>query len=253
MCALVGVACCILSGMSAELVADCPRCEALSITFDVLAVQRTRVEYGWQQWFEAFSVCRKCSRGTILVICENEPSVQELERRTQGGLLAFKGALNKYFDVKGWISLRDEAHQAAPEYVPDNIAKIFREGATALAVECPNSAGTMFRLCVDLATTPLLPEEDVDGLNKKIRRDLGLRLPWLFDTKRLPESLRDLSHCIKEDGNDGAHRGTLTTEDAQDLLDFTVALLERMYTEPKRIEAAKARREARRKPPEKKG
>jgi hypothetical protein len=106
----------------------------------------------------------------------------------------------------------------------------------------------MFRLCIDLATRRLLPGEDegAAGLNAKTRRDLGLRLPWLFDSGRLPDALRDLSLCVKEDGNDGAHQGTLTTQDATDLLDFTVVLLERMFTEPEKLRLAKERRDARR-------
>jgi hypothetical protein len=94
----------------------------------------------------------------------------------------------------------------------------------------------------------MLPVEDEKGLNSKIRRDLGLRFPWLFDNGILPKSLKDLSSCIKDDGNDGAHQGTLKKEDAEDLLDFTYALLERIYAEPKRIELAKERRTARREP-----
>jgi hypothetical protein len=58
--------------------------------------------------------------------------------------------------------------------------------------------------------------------------------------------LRELSTCIKDDGNDGAHAGTLKRSDADDLLDFIVAMLERMYTEPERLRLAKERKEARR-------
>ena len=61
------------------------------------------------------------------------------------------------------------------------------------------------------------------------RRDLGLRLPWLFGKGLLPEALKELSTCIKEDGNDGAHAGTLQKTDAEDLLDFTTALLQRFH------------------------
>ena len=92
----------------------------------------------------------------------------------------------------------------------------------------------------------MLPEEEVEGLNYKTRRNLGLRLPWLFDNSILPEVLRELSSCVKDDGNDGAHEGTLKKEEAEDLLDFTFAILERIYTEPKRVQIAKERREARR-------
>jgi hypothetical protein len=104
----------------------------------------------------------------------------------------------------------------------------------------------MFRLCVDIATRSMLPDEDVDGLNARVRRNLGLRLPWLFANGRLPQALQELSSCVKEDGNDGAHVGSLQKADAEDLLDFTVALLERMYTEPERLRLAQARRESRR-------
>jgi hypothetical protein len=48
------------------------------------------------------------------------------------------------------------------------------------------------------------------------------------------------------DGNDGAHVGSLKKTDAEELLDFTVALLERMYTEPEKLRLAKDRRDSRR-------
>jgi len=95
---------------------------------------------------------------------------------------------------------------------------------------------------------PMLPAEDVPGLNGKTRRDLGLRLPWLFDNGKLPGDLRELSTCVHQDGNDGAHQGTLTKEDAEDLLDFTLGLLERIFTEPERLRLAQERRDKRRQP-----
>src|SRR5260370_39881292 len=90
----------------------------------------------------------------------------------------------------------------------------------------------------------MLPHQDenVPGLNNRTRRDLGPRLPWLFEQGRLPSDFRDLSSCIREDGNDGAHQGTLTRQEAEDLLDSTIALLERIFTEPRRLEIAKERR-----------
>ncbi|AEQ50983.1 hypothetical protein KKY_947 [Pelagibacterium halotolerans B2] len=60
--------------------------------------------------------------------------------------------------------------------------------------------------------------------------------------------MQELSTCIHQDGNDGAHQGTLTKEDVDDLLDFTHALLTRLYTEPAKLQAAKARRDERRAP-----
>ena len=71
-------------------------------------------------------------------------------------------------------------------------------------------------------------------------------MPWLFEHGHLPADLRDLSTCIREDGNDGAHAGTLTKEDAEDLLDFTRELLERLHTEPAKLRLVEERRKARR-------
>lgn len=45
----------------------------------------------------------------------------------------------------------------------------------------------------------------------------------------LPDALRDLSSCIKEDGNDGALAGTLKQPDAEDLLDFNENTLELIW------------------------
>jgi Domain of unknown function (DUF4145) len=148
--------------------------------------------------------------------------------------------------IEGIVSKKDDASVEPPQYLPQGIESAFREGAMCLAVSCYNAAGTMFRLCVDLATRSLLPDGEIAGLNPKTRRDLGLRLPWLFANNHLPAALHDLSTCIKDDGNDGAHAGTLGKDDAEDLLDFTTALLERLYTEPEVLKLAKERREARR-------
>ena len=63
----------------------------------------------------------------------------------------------------------------------------------------------------------------------------------------MPNDLRELSTSIREDDNDGAHAGTLKKEDAEDLLDFSGALLERLYIEPEKLRLAGKRREARRK------
>ena len=227
----------------AQLVADCPRCGSRQMTFDVPASKC--VSKDGDKWHEVFGVCRNCGLTTIFVLTDS--NLVTVNTTSQNGWIAnFGGVLNTLMDVDGFVSVKDAVTTNPPEFLPNDVNAVFIEGATCLAVHCYNAAGTMFRLCVDLATRPLLPTEETAGLNGKTRRDLGLRLPWLFDTGRLPESLRDLSSCIKEDGNDGAHRGTLTEADATDLLDFTFALLNRIYTEPERLKRAKERRDARR-------
>lgn len=227
-----------------ELVADCPRCGARHITFDVNAANQYRVDHGWQNWYEAFGVCRRCCRSAIFVLSERVESDYKYVHKV--GLLKVDGALNQYVRVEGHISPKDTASAEPPGFLPKSIDSVFREGATCFSVGCYNAAGTMFRLCLDLSTRSMIPTEDVTGLNAAIRRNLGLRIPWLFEKGYLPEALKELSSCIREDGNDGAHAGSLSEADAADLLDFSVALLERLYTEPERLRLAKERRDARR-------
>jgi hypothetical protein len=227
-----------------ELVTDCPRCGSRTMTFDLLTGFPYEVRYGWQNWYEAYAICRRCERGTIFTLSENVNADYKYVHKV--GLLKIDGAVNKYLDVEGYISLKDKAAVRPPEHLPKEIEAAFKEAATCLAVGCYNAAGTMFRLCIDLATRSMLPAQDTPGLTAKVRRDLGLRLPWLFDNGHLPEALRGLSSCIKDDGNDGAHAGTLTRAEAEDLLDFSTALLERLYTEPERLRLAEERRALRR-------
>jgi hypothetical protein len=214
------------------------------MTFDLTQQHLTHTCYDWQYWFEAFCICRHCKQATIFVLSQNTTAPSEIVH--ENGLLKLTDAVNNYMNIEHYINIKDMATTQPPEYLPENIEAAFREGAACMSIECFNAAGTMFRLCIDLATKSKLPKDDAKGLNANIRRNLGLRLPWLFDNNLLPNDLRELSSCVKDDGNDGAHVGSLTKDDAEDLLDFTCAILERIYTEPERLKIAKARRNSRR-------
>ena len=231
-----------------QLVANCPRCGVRKGTFDVYAANFLEQEYGWMDHHEVCALCRHCHRYTIFYVTDDVDSNYTEFHKI--GFMKHVGALNDYVKVKGHISLKDQATVAPPEYVPELIAKVFREGATCDAVQCYNAACGMYRLCIDLTTKTLLPPEgEADGPNANQRGKLAARLNWLFDKSILPASLKELSHCIREDGNDAAHDGTIGEHEAADLQDFTVHLLENVYTAPKRIEIANARRVARRNSP----
>lgn len=224
-----------------ELITDCPRCGSQRISFDVNGVNYLGKAHGWQNRFEAFGVCRGCHRGAMFALSQ---SAAGQDFGTVGAVMSYKGSLTDLFRVDGPITLKDRDVAPPPDHLPENIDVAFREGATCMAVRCYNAGGTMFRLCLDFATKALLPAE-TPGLNAQGRRSLGLRMNWMFENKVLPEALQELAQCVKDDGNDGAHDGTLSQVDAEDLEEFTFELLERLYTEPKRLEAAKTRRAAR--------
>jgi Domain of unknown function (DUF4145) len=217
-----------------------------SHSFDLRSYTQVGYQYNWQSWYEAFCICRHCGRSTVFVL--SEKGIDEAEYIKEHGLSKSDVAANGLIKVEDYISRKNAAAQPAPEHLPQDIKAAFDEGAICLAVGCVNAAATMFRLCINIAIRSLLPKADEKGLNAKIRRNLDLRMPWLFDNGLLPEAMSELSTYIKEDGNDGAHAGPLDKGDAEDLLDFTTALLERMYTEPERLRLAKERRDWRRAP-----
>lgn len=227
-----------------ELVANCPRCHSQHMTFDLVNQLPTVKYHGWQQCWEAFCICRNCFKSTVFVLKQQNYDDNDFIKNNK--LCNVDFSVNQLVTVTGHISQKDEIADQPPEHLPEEINSIYIEGAACMAIGCHNAGATMFRLCIDLATKSMLPENDEDGLNNRIRRSLGLRLQWLFNNNKLPNALNELSSCIKEDGNDGAHEGTLSEEDAADILDFTYMLLERLYTEPKRLELAKERRAARR-------
>ena len=230
--------------MASQLVTDCPRCRAQKITFDLTQANYIEERYEWQRWYEAFCTCRHCGQSTIFVLSQKVDS--DIKYIHNNGLLKLNFAINKYMDIERFVNISDLGTIDPPKHLPTDIESAFIEGTKSLSIGCNNAAGTMFRLCIDIATRSLLPDEDENGLDVNTRRFLGRRLPWLLANGYLSKDLEELLACIKEDGNDGAHVGNLQKTDAEDLLDFTVELLERIYTRPQRIKLAKERRDSRR-------
>lgn len=227
------------------IVHDCPRCRSDRITFDVKGCnnlgKKLHMHGNWQWWVELFSVCRHCLQGTILVVSRNADV-----DRDPPEVMNVKDSLNNSFNIERYINLRDNSIHKPPEFTPEPISTIFQEGATCLATQCWNAAGTMFRQCLDIATKSMLPKEGASNLSEHQKKYLAPRINWLIDNQLFPSDLKELATCIREDGNDGAHDGTLGRAEAMDLLDFTTALLESIYTTPEKIKQAEKKRSKRR-------
>jgi hypothetical protein len=128
------------------LVADCPRCKSGSITFDVFAQTFRTVQHGWQTWYEVFSVCRKCHGSTIFIVAMKSESYHQRSGESVTGeqLMQYKASLNDLFSVERYISIRDEAHHRPPEFLSDELASAFTEGATGFSVACSMSPRRCF-------------------------------------------------------------------------------------------------------------
>jgi hypothetical protein len=225
------------------------------MTFDVTAQVFRSQSYGWQNIQEAFCVCRHCDKPTIFVVetslegRKHDIKLSEAFSYSPDSIVKFDGSLNQFYKVKGYINLKDFSCIAPPDHLQPHIEAAFKEGAACYAIGCYNAASCMFRLCLDLLSKPLLPNPKDAEINQPtdfVRRNLGPRLAWLFKEGLLPKDLEHLATSVKDDGNDGAHAGNLTKEDCDDLIDFTTVFLERLVTEPKKLEIAEARRAARR-------
>jgi hypothetical protein len=230
----------------AELVGDCPRCGASKTTFDIFGDVFTGMSGTWQTNHELFAVCRNCDRPTIYQ-AQLTNSQMGSDMKRDGIVSSQKGSVVGFIKIGRFITIRDSHASDPPELVPDHIAAVFREGSASYAGNCYNAAGSMFRLCLDMVTKSLLPDEgQLPAPSSRQRKVLFDRLAWLFEQGRIPKDLEAIADCVRDDGNDAAHDGTLTKEDSEDLLDFTVALLERVYTEPGRLAEAARRRDLRR-------
>lgn len=229
----------------ATFVDDCPRCGSQKITFDVNGLNCCKVysKLGGEKVYEyeVYCVCREC-RKTTMFLCRPRQVNKTLDGYNWANLNL---NLRDVAEIGRTISPADLAVEEPPEFLPEHINNAYEEGAKCLAIGCYNAAATMFRLCLDYATKDLVPDGE-QGPAQKIKRSLGLRMEWLFDNHLLPESLRELAECVKDDGNDGAHEGILDKAAAEDLEDFAYLFLERLYTEPQRLVEARARREQRR-------
>lgn len=219
------------------IVAKCPHCSATEMTFLVRGYSKKSNFNG-----DVFCSCRRCN-GSIILNLETTgildfDAVSELDHIGN----SFIEELNvNYTPIVGEIQ--------CPDHVPEKIQDIFKEAARCVSAGCHNAAAAMFRLVVDMTTKSLLPDENSDEPEKpnaKQRSSTYYRLEWLRTKGLVPADLWSLADCVREDGNDAAHDGTLTADEAADIADFTEALLLRLYTEPARIRAAKTRRKVRR-------
>lgn len=235
---------------------DCPSCSAKNSTFDIAGFS-PKPQLKSSAILDIFAICRACKNSCSIsgIFTQDESRhIYSLNRDSddhKSGFNYIASKLNKDSDCRGlfrnlyYKPILPNA-ELPPEHLPVEIEKIFNEAAQCFSIGCFNAAGAMFRLCLDITTKNLLNQNTELTPAASDKKTIHSRLHWLFTNNILPINLKDLSRCIKDDGNDAAHDGSLSKEDAADLLDFSYILLERVYTEPARIQNAHQRRLSRR-------
>lgn len=232
----------------AEFVSDCPRCGAQKSTHDVFSSVVVGARYNWMQLVELSCICRTCKKMSTHLVTRKEPKDDQNKFFQSIGSInttsSFSGSLNQLVNFERHVSVWDKATLAPPEHLSTDVEQVFQEANRCMVASCWNAASAMYRLALDLVTRSMLPETGEPAA--KVRRSLGLRMEWLFEKGYLPDSLKELATCIREDANDGAHVGILKVEDAEDLQDFAYRLLDRVVSEPRRLAIAAERRATRR-------
>jgi hypothetical protein len=139
-----------------------------------------------------------------------------------------------------------QLHPSAPglaQGVPENIAKGYREAAACFGVGSYTSAAIMCRrtieaICVDKGAT---------------KSTLARKLEELREREIIAPQLLDWAHQLRDVGNDAAHKVDefIEADDAQDVIEFTRAIIEYVYVFTDAFERFKGRRVKRREKQEK--
>ncbi len=120
--------------------------------------------------------------------------------------------------------------------IPETIRTSLEEALRCLEHRCYVAAAIMCR-----RTLEALCKHHVGG-----SKNLATSLKALHDSKVIDDRLYDWAEALRADGNLAAHdpEATFTRQDAQDLADFSEAILEYVFVLSDRFSAFKARRAA---------
>lgn len=195
--------------------------------------------YEQGECYELLLQCRSCYKSTIWQVTNRFGNHEVLE------VLKSNEAVNQFLNVLGVVRPSGSAVDAPP-HVPPELKLIFDEGAECISIGAWNAASAMFRKILDQVSKDRMNGAPNPPTDKRTRFNLKPRLEWLFANGLLPRDVEALADCIREDANDAVHNAPLGKDDALDIQDFTVELLEALYTLPGRLREAEARRTARR-------
>ena len=217
----------------ATATADCPRCGTKKTGFSINGVNQI-------DNYDAELVC-KCNHCKLLTVFRI--AVWSMQKFAE----AYKndGHLNDKINSFTPIRIPISTVVSSPDHIPEKIKSVFDEGALCFANDCYNAAGAMFRASIEQALKGSFSEE----LNKSPQKLFTLfsKVEYLNQCGLLSETLVELADCIREDGNDAVHECNVDANTAEDMQEFSVLILSKLYTEPAKLQLAKERREQRRK------
>lgn len=225
-----------------QIVYDCPYCKSKNMTFDII------VDNYDHEYQEAYA--RKYDSSAIepdpealfysmtvryYALCQCRESKCQ---QTVPFILERQASEIKIIDI-----LRTPANLSykCPEYVPKNIEDKFNEAAQCYAYHCFIASAAMLRLCIEITTKDLLID------NKDKEQKLHKRIEILCNQGLIRQRLKEFATEIRFEGNDAVHDGCIDQDNLEATFEFTIFLLQELYTDKKEMELVKERRAQRKK------
>lgn len=211
------------------LVMTCPHCSADNMTFNV----RTDYEHKQKAHHRsALAFCAKCDMPVVVRAEWVGPGYAPSDWR----LHQIEGSL---FDVPQ-LRVRGiwppQPVIDAPQNLPDKVLRAFMDAASARRASLWNPACGAYRRCMEIALKDLSPDIDAWKIEKRIDR--------MAAENRLTPAIQAWAHELRLDGNEAVHGVEDATQEMADQMHhLTYFLLTYLFTLPKQIEEARARRD----------
>ncbi len=212
----------------AVLVMTCPHCGAENMTFNVLkGVLHTDTSFS-----SIVALCANCNEPVLAKFTGKNPF-------NSGDMLpSMSGNLLTNAWIRDFVIWPPQPTIEAPMAVPDRTARAYVEAVKARRAQLWNAACSSYRRCLEMTLKDFAP--DVGA-----RTSLVNRIDRLAADHRITPALQSWAHDLRIDGNEAVHGDDEATQEMTDQMhNLTYFLLTYLYTLPKQIDDARARRDA---------
>lgn len=212
------------------LVMTCPHCSADNMTFNV----RTDAEHKlFPRHRSALAFCAKCDKPIVVMATLKEGPNRHM---ANWKLSSEDGALNEANHIRIDAVWPRQPVIDAPQNLPEKVLRAFMDAASARRASLWNPACGAYRRCMEIALKDLSPDIDAWKIEKRIDR--------MAAENRLTPAIQAWAHELRLDGNEAVHGVEDATQEMADQMHhLTYFLLTYLFTLPKQIEEARARRD----------
>lgn len=237
----------------------CDACETKSMFHLLYAAPLTEVkekEGGRRAWRESSSEFRglfTCGH------CKNPHMIELVVRRPAGNISNLLSSLNRLtpleVDVKGRSPARTSVMSVTADHLGIDLRQVmdirgtYPNQALDVPSDLPESLEILYREFDELARAPRYTVAHCRRIVEAIchhqlgetKGNLKDKIEQLHKSGRLPESIADWAHHIRDFGNEAVHQDDRPSEEtAQELREYVGILLEILYSYPERIKRLNA-------------